>query len=67
MGTQVFPGGKERPWRDPDSSPSYSAVGYERAKLYLYPPMGRTVCTKPQCLYKDALYLYLYQSGFTVH
>ena len=22
--------------------------------------MGRTVCTQPQCLYKGALYLYLY-------
>ena len=24
------------------------------------PPMDRTTCTEPQCLYKDALYLYLY-------
>ena len=24
------------------------------------PPMGRTVCTEPQCLYNGALYLYLY-------
>ena len=24
------------------------------------PAMGRTVCTEPQCLYKGALYLYLY-------
>jgi len=23
-------------------------------------PMGRTACTEPQCLYKGALYLYLY-------
>jgi hypothetical protein len=23
------------------------------------PPMGRTTCTEPQCLYKGALYLYL--------
>ena len=23
------------------------------------PPMGRTACTEPQCLYKGALYLYL--------
>jgi len=23
------------------------------------PPMNRTACTEPQCLYKDALYLYL--------
>jgi hypothetical protein len=26
------------------------------------PPMGRTVCTEPQCLYKGALYLYLIYS-----
>ena len=25
----------------------------------LLPPMGRTACTEPQCLYKGALYLYL--------
>jgi len=24
------------------------------------PPIGRTDCTEPQCLYKGALYLYLY-------
>jgi len=24
------------------------------------PPMSRTACTEPQCLYNDALYLYLY-------
>ena len=24
------------------------------------PPMGRTACTGPQCLYKGALYLYLF-------
>ena len=24
-------------------------------------PMGRTACTEPQCLYKGALYLYLYR------
>jgi len=24
------------------------------------PPMGRTACTEPQCLYKGDLYLYLY-------
>jgi len=23
-------------------------------------PMGRTVCTEPQCLYRGSLYLYLY-------
>ena len=30
---------------------------------YIYtstPPMGRTACTEPQCLYKGALYLFYY-------
>ena len=32
-------------------------------KEYSYtstPPMGRTACTEPQCLYKDALYLFFF-------
>jgi len=32
-------------------------------KEYSYtstPPMDRPACTEPQCLYKSALYLYLY-------
>jgi len=34
-----------------------SAVGHERVELYTTtPPMGRTACTEPQCLYKRALY-----------
>jgi len=28
------------------------------------PPMGRTACTEPQCLYKDALYLYYLMRTF---
>jgi hypothetical protein len=27
------------------------------------PPMGRTACAEPQCLYKGALYLYLVVRG----
>ena len=57
-GHRVFPGGKERPRRDADpSSPSSSVVKNE----YSYtptPPMGRTTCTVPQCLYKGALYFH---------
>jgi hypothetical protein len=44
-GYRVFPGGKERPGRDADPSPSSSAVGHERVELYLYSPYG------PYCLY----------------
>jgi len=56
-GFWVFPGGKERPGRDSDPSPPSSAVvmkGYSRT---FTPPIGRTACTEPQCLYKGALYL----------
>jgi len=34
--------------------------GHERVELYLYSPMGCMACTEPQCLYKGALYLYLW-------
>jgi len=37
---RVFPGGKERPGRDADPSPPFSAVGHERVELYLYFPYG---------------------------
>ena len=37
---RVFPGGKERPGRDTDPSPSSSAAGHERVELYLYSPYG---------------------------
>jgi len=40
MGTEVFPGGKERPGRDADPSPHFSAVGHECVELYLYSPYG---------------------------
>ena len=39
-GYRVFPGGKERPERDPDPSPRSSAVGHERVELYLYSLYG---------------------------
>jgi len=38
--------------------------------LYLYPPVGRTACTEPQCLYKGALYFtffYPYYSSTITH
>ena len=38
MGTESFPGGKERPGRDADPSPPSSAVCHERVELYLYSP-----------------------------
>ena len=58
-GYRVFPGGKERPGRDADPSPPSSAVVKKEQNYTYTPPMGRTTCTEPQCLYKGALYLYL--------
>ena len=54
-GYQVFPRGKERPGRDADPSPPSSAVVMKEQSYTSSPPMGRTACTEPQCLYKGAL------------
>ena len=62
-GYRVFPGGKERPGRDADPSPSSSAMVMKEQSYTSTPPMGRTACTEPQCLYKGDLYLLL-QSSF---
>jgi hypothetical protein len=58
-GYRVFPGVKERPGRDGDPSPPSSAVAMNESYTST-PPMVRTACTEPQCLYKGALYLYFY-------
>ena len=56
-GYRVFPGGKERPGCDADTSPPSSAVIKKEQSYTSTPYMGSTVCTGPQCLYKCALYL----------
>jgi hypothetical protein len=61
-GYRVFPGGKERPGRDADLSPPSGAVVMNEYSYTSIPLMGRAACTEPQCLYKGALYLYLYLS-----
>jgi hypothetical protein len=43
---------KERPGRDADPSPPSSAVVMKTWTYTSTPPMGHTVCTEPQCLYK---------------
>ena len=58
-GYRVFSGGKERPGRDADPSPPSSAVVKKGYSYTSPPPMGRTACTEPQCLYKGALYLFI--------
>ena len=59
-GYLVFSGVKERPGRDADPSPPSSAVVMKEQSYTSAPPMGRTASTESQCLYKAALYLYLY-------
>jgi hypothetical protein len=51
---RVFPGGNERPGRDADHSPHSSAVVKKEYSYTSTPPMGRTACTEPQCLYNGA-------------
>ena len=58
-GYRVFPGGKEWPGRDADSSPPSSAV-VKKENYTSTPPMCRTACIESQCLYKGALYLYIH-------
>ena len=51
----------------------YRPYGLYRASVpvqYSYtstPPMGRTACTEPQCLYKGALYLFFYLVHTTLY
>jgi len=55
---QLVPGlsrSKERPGRDADPSPHSSSVVMKDYSYTSTPPMGRTACTEPQCLYKGAL------------
>ena len=54
---RVFPEGKERPGRDADPSLPSSAVVKKEYSCTSTPPMGRTGCTEPQCLYKGVLYI----------
>jgi hypothetical protein len=55
MGTGSFLGGKERPGRDADPSPPSSAVVKKEYSYTSTPPMGRTACKEPQCLYSTAI------------
>ena len=73
-GYRAFPEGKERPGRDADPSPPSSAVVMKGSSYTSTPPIGRTACTEPQCLYKGDLYFsltflprFLYQVFLTQH
>jgi len=53
-----LPRGKERPGRATDPSPPSSAVIKKEQSYTFTPPMSRTACTEPQCLYKGTLYTF---------
>jgi len=55
MGTGSFPGVKSG--RGVTLTPHPLAVVMTGLSYTSTPPMGRTACTEPQCLYKGALYL----------
>ena len=52
--------GKERQGRNADPSPPSSTMVMKGQSYSSTPPMGRTACTEPQCLYMGDLYLTLY-------
>ena len=55
IGSRFFRAGKERPGRDADPSPNCSgAVKKDKSDTFT-PPMSRTACTEPQCLYSTAI------------
>jgi hypothetical protein len=67
LGPTRVPGlfrGKERPGRDADPSSPSSAVVMKGYSYTSTPPIGRTVCTEPQCLHKGALYFYLLKKTY---
>ena len=57
MGTGSFPGVQSGQGTDP--SPPSSAVVKKKCSYTSTPPMGRTACTEPQCLYSTAIPLLL--------
>jgi hypothetical protein len=56
-GYRVFPGGKERPGRDDDPSPPFIAVVMKEYSPY---EAVRPVQSLPECLYRGALYRYIF-------
>ena len=57
MGTGSFPGVKSGRGVTLTSHPLLVPLAMKEYSYTSTPPMGRTACTEPQCLYKGALYL----------
>jgi hypothetical protein len=62
----LAPGGKERPGRDPDPSPTSSAVGHERVELYLYSLYGPYGLYRASVPVQGYTLLSLHTSGCTI-
>ena len=58
IGTGSFPGGKAA-GRNADPSPPSNSLVKKEYSYTSAPPMGRTACTEPQCLYSTAIPLLL--------
>jgi len=56
MGTESFPGVKSGRVVTLTPHPLLVPLGMKEYSCTSTPPMGRTACTEPQCLYKGALY-----------
>jgi hypothetical protein len=65
-GYRVFPWSKERLGLGADLSPPSSAVVIKEYSYTSTPPMGRTACTEPQCLYKGAFYLTFFNAQIKI-
>jgi len=69
MGTGSFPGVKSGRGVMLTPHPLLVPLVMKEWSYTSTPPVGRTACTEPQCLYKGVLYLYLFftLSGTTRH
>jgi len=62
MGTGSFPAIKNGRGVTLTPHPLLDPLVMKESSCTSTAPMGRTVCTEPQCLYKGDLYLYLLQT-----
>jgi hypothetical protein len=60
MGTGSFPGVKSAQGVTLTPHPLLVPWSWKSRAIPLLPPMGRTACTEPQCLYKGDLYHFFY-------
>ena len=58
MGTESFPGVKSGRGVTLTPHPLLVPLVMKEYSYTSTPPVGRTACTEPQCLYKGALYLF---------